>query len=108
MIHLVKKDRTRLTQAAMGRRSCDLSIENAKLVNVFTGEIYDAAVDILDGVVVRIRERGEIPQIRSASVIDAGGRYLVPGFVDTHLHVESSLMVPENFGKAVCVWGTTT
>lgn len=108
MINVVKKDRSRLTAAAMGRRSCDLSIENAKLVNVFTGEIYDAAVDILDGVVVRIRERGEIPQIRSASVIDAGGRYLVPGFVDTHLHVESSLMVPENFGKAVCVWGTTT
>ncbi len=107
-MNLVKKDRSRLTAAAMGRRSCDLSIENGRLVNVFTGEIYDAAVDILDGVVVRIRERGERPQLPSAHVIDAGGRYLVPGFVDTHLHVESSLMVPENFGKAVCVWGTTT
>ncbi len=108
MINVMKKDRSRLTAAAMGRRSCDLSIENGRLVNVFTGEIYEASVDILDGVVVRVRERGEKSSIASAAVIDAGGRYLVPGFVDTHLHVESSLMVPENFGKAVCVWGTTT
>ena len=39
---------------------------------------------------------------------DGGGRYLIPGFIDSHLHVESTMMVPENFGRAVLPWGTTT
>lgn len=108
MIQLVKKDRSRLTAAALGKIPCDLAIENAKLVNVFTGEIYPASVDILDGVVVRIRENCVPAEIAAADTIDAEGRYIVPGFIDTHLHVESSLLVPENFGKIVGVWGTTT
>lgn len=108
MRNLVKKDRSRLTAAAMSRIPCDLAIENVRLVNVFTGEIYPAAVDILDGVVVRVRENGNASALAAKETIDGEGRYLVPGFIDTHLHVESSLMVPENFGKVVATWGTTT
>ncbi len=102
------KDRARLVDAAMGRIPCDLSFENAKLVNVVTGEIYDAAVDVLDGVIVRVREDGRKAAVPSRESVDCGGRYLMPGYIDTHMHVESTMMVPENFGKQAILWGTTT
>ena len=108
MFVLPNKNRTRLVDAAMGRIACDTSFENAKLVNVITGEIYEASVDVIDGVIVRIREDGRPCQIESREVIDCGGRYLMPGYIDTHMHVESTMMVPENFGKQAIVWGTTT
>ena len=108
MRNLIKKDRSRMTAAAMSRIPCDLAIENIKLVNVFTGEIYPASVDILDGAVVRIRENCTPASLPAKETIDGEGRYLAPGFIDTHLHVESSLLVPENFGKVVGTWGTTT
>ena len=97
-----------MVDAAMSRIPCDLSLENAKLVNVITGEIYDASVDILDGIIVRVRDDGRPAPLPSKKVVDCEGRYLVPGFIDTHMHVESTMMVPENFGKLAVLWGTTT
>ena len=102
------KNRSRLTAAARGEIACDLSIENVKLVNVLTGEIYPSSVDILDGIIVRVRPNDTYCEIASKSVIDGKGNYLLPGFIDTHMHVESTMMIPENFGKAAVVWGTTT
>lgn len=108
MFVLANKDRARLVDAAMGRIPCDISFENAKLVNVITGEIYEASVDVLDGVIVRVREDGRPASVASREVVDCEGRYLMPGYIDTHMHVESTMMVPENFGKQAIVWGTTT
>ncbi|NLJ41098.1 MAG: adenine deaminase [Clostridiales bacterium] len=108
MINIIEKDRSKLIKAATGQIPCDISIENAQLVNVVTGEIYKADVDILDGIIVRIREEHEGALLPAKEIIDAKGMYLLPGFIDTHMHVESSLLVPENFGKAAVVWGTTT
>ena len=102
------KDRSRLTRAALGRLQCDLSIDNVKLVNVFTGEIYPAGVDVIDGAVARVRLRGEPCEPPAKERVDGQGNYLLPGFIDVHMHVESTMMVPENFGKAAVVWGTTT
>ena len=102
------KDRSRLTRAALGKIPCDLSIDNVQLVNVLTGEIYPAGVDILDGVVVRVRMHGEACEPAAREQVDGQGNYLLPGFIDVHMHVESTMMVPENFGKAAVVWGTTT
>ena len=102
------KDRTRLINAAMGKIPCDLSIENVQLVNVLTGEIYKASVGILDGIIVRVKTENEPCEISSKQIVDGQGNYLIPGFIDTHMHVESTMMVPENFGKAAVVWGTTT
>ncbi len=101
------KDRSRLIAAAMQRIPCDLTVENARFVNVITGEIYPASVDILDGVVIRVREEGETTAVPSRDTYDAGGRYLVPGFIDTHVHIESTMMIPENFGRTVALCGTT-
>ena len=102
------KDLFHLVNAACGKVACDLSIENIQLVNVLTGEIYPASVDILDGVIVRVRMNGEKCEIPSATQINGHNYYLLPGFIDTHMHVESTMMVPENFGKAAISWGTTT
>jgi adenine deaminase len=75
---------------------------------MYTGEIYPAAVDILDGIVVRVREPGEDEEIPPKEAYDGGGTCLLPGFIDTHMHVESTMMIPEYFGRAVVPWGTTT
>lgn len=102
------KDRSRLIAAAMQKIPCDLTIKNIRLVNVLTGEIYPAEVDIIDGTVVRVREEGETTALESKSVYDGEGNFLIPGYIDTHIHIESSMMIPENFGRAVVTWGTTT
>ena len=103
-----KADRSRLIQAAMQEIPCDLTIQNVKLVNVITGEIYPASVDILDGHIVRVREEGQETTQPSREVYDGHGAYLMPGFIDAHMHVESTMMIPENFARAVVPWGTTT
>lgn len=103
-----KTDRTRLIQAAMQIIPCDLTVENIQFVNMFTGEIYPASVDVLDGIVVRVREKGEETTLTSKEIYNGMGNYLIPGFIDVHMHVESTMMIPENFGRAVVPWGTTT
>jgi len=102
------KNTSRLTAAARGEIACDLSIENIILINVLTGEQYPANVDILDGIIVGVRYPHEKLDIPSKQIIDGNSAYLLPGFIDIHMHVESTMMVPENFGKAAVVWGTTT
>ena len=101
-------DRSRLIAAAMGKEACDLTIGNVQFFNVFTGEVYPAEVDILDGTVIRVRTEGEEAIIPSKSFYDGGGRYLIPGFIDSHMHVESTMMIPENLSRAILPWGTTT
>ena len=80
------KDRSRLIQAAMGQIPCDLTIGNVQFFNVITGEIYPASVDILDGFVVLVREEGQEAVLPSKSYYDGQGRYLIPGYIDTHMH----------------------
>ncbi len=101
-------DRSRLIAATMQKIPCDLTVENVRLVNVITGEIYPASVDVLDGMIVRVREEGETTALQSGTVYDGNGAYLIPGFIDTHMHVESTMMIPEQFARAVLPWGTTT
>ena len=101
-------DRSRLIAAAMQKIPCDLTIENVQLVNVITGEIYPASVDVLDGMIARVREEGETSIQTSRLVYEGNGAYLIPGFLDTHMHVESTMMIPEQFARAVLPWGTTT
>lgn len=102
------KDRGRLIAAALQEIPCDLTVENVRLVNMITGEVYPAAVDVLDGCVVRLREAGEETALPSATVYDGKGAYLLPGLIDTHMHVESTMMLPENLSRAAVPLGTTT
>ena len=100
------KNHTRLTQAALGKIQCDLALDNAQLVNVITGEIYPAGIDITDGIITRVRMHNE--EAYAKQHFDCKNNYVLPGFIDTHMHVESTMMIPENFGKAAVLWGTTT
>lgn len=101
-------DRSRLIAAAMEKIPCDLTVKNVKFVNIITGEIYPASVDVIDGIVVRVRVEGEQTSQTSKAVYDGNGNYLIPGLIDTHLHIESTMMIPNQFAKAVLPWGTTT
>lgn len=101
------KSRERLVEAALGKRKCDVAIRNVSLVNVFTGEIYPAEIGIYEGFVAHVREYPEEWGIEAETVIDGEGQYLVPGFIDPHMHIESTMMTPRNFAKAVLPLGTT-
>lgn len=93
----------RRIEAAQGRISCDLALKNAKFLDVFTCEWRTGDIAIVDGAVVAL-ESGP----KSKRVIDLKGKAVVPGFIDAHVHVESSLLVPANFEAAVLSRGTTS
>ena len=92
-----------LADAAMKRRGCDLVIKNAKIFNVFTGETEEGEIAVKDGVIVGIGTG-----YGSAKFYDAKGRYALPSFIDAHIHVESSMLSPEEFAKLSVSHGTGT
>lgn len=100
------KNRKHLIDAAMGRVESDLCIANAKIVNVFNGQIYDGSVYITDGFINHVAFENDT--LEAKETYDAKGKYLIPGIIDSHVHIESSMMTPYNFAKAVIPWGTTT
>lgn len=103
------KDKRKLLKAALGLIDSDLAVKNARLVNVLTGEIYPANVFVCDGMIAHVEDRDlEADLDKAKEVIDAGGAYLIPGLIDAHEHIESSMMTPRNFAKAVIPCGTTT
>ncbi|SDN88661.1 adenine deaminase [Acetanaerobacterium elongatum] len=97
-----------LGDVAMGRSSADLVIQNARLVNVYTGEVLENT-----GVAVK---QGRIALVGDASaaiggetvVFDAKGKILAPGFIDGHLHIESSMVTVGEYARLVVVHGTTS
>ncbi|MEG2192518.1 MAG: amidohydrolase family protein, partial [Oscillospiraceae bacterium] len=101
------KDKKQLMMAALGKIPCDLAITNAQLVNTFTGEVYKANVFCHQGFVAHV-ETEDFDNVNAVKVIDAKGEFLCPGFIDAHVHIESSMMIPRNFAKAVIPHGTTT
>lgn len=79
-----------------------LVIKNANVVNVFTDEIVRADVAVYEDVIIGVGiYSGE-------NEIDAGGAYLAPGFIDAHVHIESSMVIPSSFMKVIMPHGTTT
>ncbi len=94
---------------AMGREPADLIIRNARLVNVNVGRIQDG-VDIVvrHGYVVLVGDSSHVMTGDHTKIVDAAGRYVTPGFIDTHEHVESSMIDVRSFAAAVVPEGTTT
>ena len=79
-----------------------LVIKNANVVNVFTDEIVRADVAVYEDVIIGVGSySGE-------NEIDAGGAYLAPGFIDAHVHIESSMVIPSSFMKVIMPHGTPT
>nr|WP_206076059.1 amidohydrolase family protein [Marinitoga lauensis] len=88
---------------ALGNEKPDVLLKNAKLVNVFTGEIEETNVALFRKRIAGIGDYNE-----GKKIIDLKGMYLLPGFINAHLHIESSMLSPRQFAKAVLLRGTTT
>ena len=90
-----------MIRAAKGEISADLVLKNGKVMNVFTEEILDGDVAIVGG---RIAGVGSYVGKRE---IDCTGKYIVPGLIDAHVHIESSMVSPLEFAKYIIRKGTT-
>ncbi len=89
-------------EQAAGRAEADLRIDNAMVADVFSGEFFPSSVSVGQG---RILGFSRLP---AREVVDAGGAYLLPGFIDGHVHIESSMLCPARFAELVLPRGTTT
>ena len=98
--------RTHLIEAARGDRALDLVIRNVNLVNVFTCEIYPADIGIYGERIAVVGSAGQY-DLEAKSTIDGSGKWATPGFVDTHVHIESTMVTPANYAAAVLPFGTT-
>ncbi|GHT64893.1 adenine deaminase [Spirochaetia bacterium] len=93
----------KLVQTALGKTQADLVLANAKILNVFTGEILNGDIAIIEGIIAGI---GTYKDARQH--IDLSGKYVAPGFINTHCHVESSMMLPLTYCYEEARWGVTT
>ncbi len=91
-----------LLAAARGDHPADLLVRNARLVNVFSGEIEETDIAIFQGRIAGIG-RG----YQAQREIDLGSAYVAPGLIDAHVHIESSLCIPSQFAAAVVPHGVT-
>ena len=91
-----------LIDVSVKNKHADLVFKNANIVNVFTHEIIVADVAIHKGVIVGIG------QYDGNKNIDLSGKYMAPGLIDSHIHIESSMLSPEEFSKVIVPRGTTT
>ena len=97
---LLKKQR--IIAAAAGREPADLVLKNATFVNVFSNELRTADIAVTEGLIVGMGTySGKMEQ-------DCTGKIVLPGFLDAHIHLESSMVSPREFVKAVLPHGTTT
>lgn len=97
------KEMMELVAVARGDVPADLVLRNARLINVFSGEIETTDVVIKRSRVVALGAGYEAER-----EIDLDGRYVCPGFIDAHVHIESSLCTPPEFFKAVLLHGVTS
>lgn len=92
-------------ETGLGQHKCDLRLENVKLVNVFSGEIYKTSIHIKNKRIVSISPDAKL---EAETVMDCGGKYAVPGLIDSHMHFESTMLSPEALASVVVPQGTTT
>ena len=92
-----------IINVARGLEKADLVIKNANIVNVLSEEIHKGDIAICDGVIAGIGEN-----YSGEKEIDINGAYVTPSFIDGHVHLESTMMLPKEFAKTVLPAGTTT
>lgn len=97
-----------LIQAALGKIPLDTLIRNVTLANVITGEMYPADIGIYQGQIAMVEPPDTPPRREAREVIEGRGLIATPGLVDSHLHVESTLVTPSHFAEGVLPHGTTT
>ena len=98
-----KKLATRLIDVCEGRAEADLLVTNCKIVDVFNKTVFEGAVSVVDGHIASFS-----PEVKAKRTLDAKGRYLLPGLIDAHCHIESSHLSPAAYSDLVVAKGTTT
>lgn len=96
--------RIELVKAALGYLPFDTVIENVKIVNVYTGNLCNGAIGIKNGRVVTFRASSNAA---AAQRVDGKGKYAIPGFIDTHVHIDSTLLTPQGMAELIVPHGTT-
>jgi len=91
-----------LIDRAAGRAPADLVLKNGRIIDVVSGKIVPGDLAVHEGILVGI---GNYDGLKT---IDLDGRYVTPGFIDCHVHIESSFLIPSQFARAAVVRGTTT
>ena len=92
----------RIIAVAAGREKADLVLKNAKYLNVFSNEFLCGDIAVANGVIAGVGKYD------GKTEIDVSGKLVLPGFIDAHIHLESSMVTPAEFAKAVVAHGTTT
>lgn len=92
----------RIIAVAAGREKADLVLKNAKYLNVFSNEFLCGDIAVANGLIVGVGKYD------GKTEIDVSGKLVLPGFIDAHIHLESSMVTPAEFAKAVVAHGTTT
>lgn len=92
----------RLIAVAAGREKADLVLKNAKYLNVFSNEFLCGDIAVANGLIAGVGK------YVGKTEIDVSGKLVLPGFIDAHIHLESSMVTPAEFAKAVVAHGTTT
>ena len=93
----------KIIKVARGAEKADLVIKNASIINVLSEEIHKGDIAVSDGIIAGIAEGYD-----GKKEIDVKGAYVSPAFIDGHVHLESSMLLPHEFAKAVVPCGTTT
>ncbi len=101
------RERLETGKLIAGEKSADLIIKNGSLVNVATREVLERDVAIIAGRIGSVGRDLDRLQGKDTDVINAGGLYLVPGFIDAHLHIESSMLSPARFARLMAGKGVT-
>lgn len=92
----------RIIAVAAGREKADLVLKNAKYLNVFSNEFLCGDIAVANGLIA------SVGKYDGKTEIDVSGKLVLPGFIDAHIHLESSMVTPAEFAKAVVAHGTTT
>jgi adenine deaminase len=98
--------RSRAVLIAQGHAALDVLITGGTIVDVITGELRPADIGIVGAMIASVHPPGS--RADTAVTYDASGKWICPGFIDTHVHFESSHMLPEHYAKQVVAQGTTT
>lgn len=102
-IALKVRRKQRLVRVALGEEKADVVLKNADYVNVFSGTVEHGDIAVANGLVVGMADHYD-----GLMEVDVSGKIVAPGFIDAHIHLESSLVSPTSFARAVLPHGTTT
>lgn len=108
---MLKDDLSSLIDVASGRVPCDILFTDLQLVDVLTGSIVPAEIAVYDGLIagiITMPDPSRTFRYAARKQISLDNAYVVPGFIDAHMHIESSQVTPDNYARIAILHGTTT